>query len=49
LQADDVKLGRRTIWLPDAAEFTIAYGQKVVTTGDTDCPILELRTLEVDL
>jgi type VI secretion system protein ImpE len=48
LQADDdVKLGRRTIW-SNPAEFTVAYGQKVITTGDTDCPILEMRTLEVE-
>jgi len=42
-----VKLGRRTIWSTDSTEFTIAYGQKVITSGDTDCPILEIRSLEV--
>ncbi|MBZ5653775.1 MAG: tetratricopeptide repeat protein [Acidobacteriia bacterium] len=49
LQEDDVKLGRRTIWSADRTEFTIAYGQKVITSGDTDCPILEIRALEVEL
>jgi type VI secretion system protein ImpE len=49
LQEDDVKLGRRTIWSTDPTEFTIAYGQKVITSGDTDCPILEIRALEVGL
>jgi type VI secretion system protein ImpE len=48
LQDDDVKLGRRTIWSADPTEFTIAYGQKVITSGDTDCPILEIRALEVE-
>jgi type VI secretion system protein ImpE len=47
LQTDDVKLGRRTIWPVDASEFTLAYGQKVVASGEIDCPILQLRTLEV--
>ncbi len=47
LQPDDVKLGRRTIWPVDANEFTLAYGQKVVASGEIDCPILQLRTLEV--
>jgi type VI secretion system protein ImpE len=44
---DDVKLGRRTIWPVDASEFTLAYGQKVVASGEIDCPLLQLRTLEV--
>jgi len=48
LQEDDVKLGRRTIWSAEPAEFTIAYGQKVITSGDVDCPILEIRALEVE-
>jgi type VI secretion system protein ImpE len=47
LQADDVKLGRRTVWPVDPNEFTLAYGQKVVASGETDCPLLQLRTLEV--
>jgi type VI secretion system protein ImpE len=47
LQADDVKLGRRTIWPVDASEFTLAYGQKVVASGEIDCPLLQVRTLEV--
>ena len=49
LQEDDVKLGRRTVWSADQTEFTVAYGQKVITTGETDCAISELRTLEVEL
>jgi type VI secretion system protein ImpE len=48
LQADDIKLGRRTVWETNPAGFTLAYGQKVITTGDQDCPILEMRTLEVE-
>jgi type VI secretion system protein ImpE len=47
LHPDDVKLGRRTIWPVDASEFTLAYGQKVVASGEIDCPLLQLRTLEV--
>jgi len=48
LQADDVKLGRRTVWEANPAGFTVGYGQKVIAAGDRDCPILELRTLEVE-
>lgn len=48
LQAEDVKLGRRTVWETNPAGFTVAYGQKVVAAGDRDCPILEIRTLEVE-
>jgi type VI secretion system protein ImpE len=47
LHPDDVKLGRRTIWPVDASEFTLAYGQKVVASGEIDSPLLQLRTLEV--
>ncbi len=48
LQTDDLKLGRRTIWSADATEFTVAYGQKVITTGENDCAISEVRALEVE-
>jgi type VI secretion system protein ImpE len=48
LQADDVKLGRRTVWEQNPAGFTVAYGQKVIAADDRDCPILEIRTLEVE-
>jgi type VI secretion system protein ImpE len=48
LQAEDIKLGRRTIWETNPAGFTIAYGQKVIATGEHDIPILEMRTLEVE-
>jgi len=48
LQADDIKLGRRTIWDTKDAGFTIAYGQKVIASDDRDCPILEIRNLEVE-
>jgi type VI secretion system protein ImpE len=48
LQEADLKLGRRTVWSADATEFTVAYGQKVISTGETDCPILQVRTLEVE-
>jgi len=48
LQADDIKLGRRTIWDTNDAGFTVAYGQKVIASGDRDCPILEMRNLEVE-
>ena len=47
-QPDDIKLGRRTVWDTNPAGFTVAYGQKVIAAGDRDCPILELRTLEVE-
>ena len=47
LQSDDLKLGRRTIWPVNRGEFTLAYGQKVIASGETDCPILQVRTLEV--
>jgi type VI secretion system protein ImpE len=48
LQANDLKLGRRTVWEANPAGFTVAYGQKVIAAGDRDCPILEMRTLEVE-
>jgi len=48
LQADDIKLGRRTIWDTHDAGFTVAYGQKVIAAGDHDWPILEVRNLEVE-
>lgn len=48
LQADDLKLGHRTEWDQTPAGFTIAYGQKVVASGDRDWPILEIRSLEVE-
>lgn len=47
LQADEVKLGRRTIWSVDPTEFTVAHGQKVITADATDYPILEIRRLEL--
>lgn len=48
LKADDIKLGHRTIWDTNDAGFTIAYGQKMIAAGDHDCPILEMRNLEVE-
>jgi len=48
LQADEVKLGRRTVWETNPSGFTVAYGQKVVSAGDNDYAILEVRTLEVE-
>lgn len=48
LQANDVTLGRRTIWEPTPAGFTIAFGQKVIAAGERDFSILEIRTLEVE-
>jgi len=49
LHADEeVKLGRRTDSKEDSKEFTIALGQKLVTTTEADYGILEVRTLEVD-
>jgi type VI secretion system protein ImpE len=48
LQENDLRLGRRTIWSADQSEFTVAYGQKVITTGETDCAISEVHTLEVE-
>lgn len=48
LQADDLKLGRRTVWDQNPAGFTVAYGQKVIASGDRDWPILEVRSLEVE-
>jgi type VI secretion system protein ImpE len=48
LQADDIKLGRRTIWDTKDAGFTVAYGQKVIASDERDCPILEMRNLEVE-
>jgi protein involved in temperature-dependent protein secretion len=47
LQEDVVKLGRRTIWPRDSHGFTVAYGQKVITTDQEDCAILDMRSLEV--
>jgi len=47
-QEEEVKLGRRTIWETNPAGFTVAYGQKVISVGDIDCSILEMRTLEVE-
>jgi type VI secretion system protein ImpE len=47
LQEDDVKLGRKTIWLSDPNDFTVAYGQKVISTDQEDCAILDMRSLEV--
>jgi type VI secretion system protein ImpE len=48
LRDDDIKLGRRTVWDTTPSGFTLAYGQKVIVAGDRDCPILEMRTLEVE-
>jgi len=48
LQANDIKLGRRTIWEPTPAGLTIAFGQKVLAAGERDYSILEIRTLEVE-
>jgi type VI secretion system protein ImpE len=47
LKADSVKLGRETTWETDPNEFTLAYGQKVIATDQEDCPLLEIRLLEV--
>jgi type VI secretion system protein ImpE len=47
LQEDDLKLGRKTIWLSDPHGFTVPYGQKVITTDQEDCAILDMRSLEV--
>jgi protein involved in temperature-dependent protein secretion len=47
LQEDDLKLGRKTIWPSDPHGFTVAYGQKVITTDQEDCAILDMRSLEV--
>jgi type VI secretion system protein ImpE len=47
LQADDLKLGRKTIWSSDPHGFTVPYGQKVITTDQEDCAILDMRSLEV--
>jgi type VI secretion system protein ImpE len=48
LHEEDIKLGRRTIWEQDPAGFTIAYGHKVIATGERDWPILEIRSVEVE-
>jgi len=48
LQADDLKLGRRTVWEQTPAGFNIAYGQKVIASGEREWPILEIRNLEVE-
>jgi type VI secretion system protein ImpE len=47
-EADEIKLGRRTVWEQNPAGFTVAYGQKVLASGQQDWPILEVRSLEVD-
>ncbi len=47
-EADEIKLGRRTVWEQNPAGFTVAYGQKVLAAGEHDWPILEVRSLEVD-
>jgi protein involved in temperature-dependent protein secretion len=47
LKEDGVKMGRETIWETDPHGFTIAYGQKVIGTDQVDCPLLEIRSLEV--
>ena len=47
-EADEIKLGRRTVWDQNSAGFTVAYGQKVLASGEQDWPILEVRSLEVD-
>ena len=47
-EADEIKLGRRTVWEQNPAGFTVAYGQKVLASGEQDWPILEVKSLEVD-
>jgi type VI secretion system protein ImpE len=48
LQADELKLGHKTIWLSDPMEFTVAYGQKVIATDQADYALMEMRMLEVE-
>jgi len=48
LQDDEIKLGRRTVWEQSPAGYNLAFGQKVVSAGERDWPILEIRSLEVE-
>lgn len=41
-----VKLGRMTDWRKDVPDIAVASGQKLLTTGDRDWPLLEVRSIE---
>lgn len=46
--ADDaVRLGRMTLWEPDADGVEVPFGQKMLLADDEEIPLLELRTLEI--
>lgn len=41
-----VKLGRVTAWREDLPEVAVGAGQKLLTAGDRDWPLLEIRKIE---
>ena len=41
-----VKLGRMTDWRQDVPDIAVAMGQKLLTAGERDWPLLEVRTIE---
>jgi type VI secretion system protein ImpE len=43
---DQVKLGRLTEWRTDVPGFSVGAGQKIVSAGEQDFGILELRSVE---
>lgn len=43
---DQVKLGRLTEWRTDVPGFSVGSGQKIVSAGEQDFGILELRSVE---
>jgi type VI secretion system protein ImpE len=47
-QNDQVKLGRVTEWRDDTEGLALASGQKLLTDGENDWPLLEIRQLEIE-
>lgn len=43
---DNVKLGRTSVWVEDAENGAVPAGQKILTAGQKDYPLLEIRDVE---
>lgn len=44
---EQVRLGHMTVWESNDAGYSVAFGQKVLTTGENDHALLDIRDLEV--
>lgn len=44
---DEVKLGRMTVWEPDAEYRELPFGQKMLLVDHEEVPLLEVRKLEI--